>query len=80
MTLARFKWEVLDWIGYVFCEFTFRWFDYTDDVPWLEEDWRWYHHAQYFIGNVPYRIGCFFYGLQDDEAAGVEVEVINESR
>ena len=79
MTIARFKWEVLDCIGYMFCEFTFRWFDYIGDVPWADEDWRWYHHVYYFIGNVPYRVGCFFYNLQDDEAAGVEIEVIDES-
>jgi len=79
MTFARFKWEILDWIGYVFCEFTFQWFDRMGDVPWDEEDWRWFHHIYYFIGCIPYRIGCFFYNLQDDKAAGVEVEVINET-
>jgi hypothetical protein len=63
--VTRFKWEVLDCIGYVFCEFSFRWFD-RFDVPFDEADWRWYHRVNYFIGSASYGTGCFFYGLQDD--------------
>jgi hypothetical protein len=80
MKIARLKWEVLECIGYILCEFTFQWFDRICDVPWDEEDWRWRDHVYYFIGTIPYKFGCYFYGLQDDEAAGVEIEVISESR
>ena len=63
--VTRFKWEVLGCIGYVFCEFAFRWFD-RFDTPFNEADWRWYHRVSYFIGSAPYGAGCFFDGLQDD--------------
>ena len=36
--VTRFKWEVLGCIGYVFCEFAFRWFD-RFDTPFNEADW-----------------------------------------
>ena len=80
MKWAKVKWEVLDFIGYAFCEFTFQWFDRIGDVPWEEEDWRWYHRVYYFIGSAPYRVGCFFYDMQDDEAAGVVWEDVDEYR
>ena len=67
MTLDRFKWEVLDYTGYVFCEFAFRWFDVFDGPIPGDEDYRWYHCVPNFIGRTSYRIGCFFYGLQDDK-------------
>tara|TARA_Y100000034_G_C6632349_1_gene276104 strand:+ start:364 stop:555 length:192 start_codon:yes stop_codon:yes gene_type:complete len=51
-------------LGYVFCEFSFRWFNMFD-VPYLDEEWRWYHRAAYFIGGQLYSIGCFFYNLGD---------------
>jgi len=71
MTLAKFKWEVLDCIGYVFCEFSFRWSNYTGDAPWDEvRRHGWVSSALDFIGSASYGIGCFFYNLQDDEVAG----------
>ena len=83
MTLAKFKWEVLDFFGYVFCEASIRWWDIVDDGSDLENKvyrptcWD---RMTYLVGVPSFKIGCFFYNLQDDEAAGVEIEVINESR
>lgn len=83
MTLSRVKWEILDCLGYVFCEASIRWWDLFDDGSALEErccyPTRW-EMLTYSIGVPSYRIGCFFYGLQDDKAIGIEVEENNESR
>lgn len=67
MSLTELRWEVLDCLGYVFCEFAFRWYDCMGDIPWHEEDWRWFHHVGCFIGGVSYSVGCFFYGLQESQ-------------
>jgi hypothetical protein len=70
MTLARFKWEILDWFGYVFCEAAFRWWDVFDDTPLHLYPTR-RDTLVWLIGWPSYKIGCFFYSLQNDEAAGV---------
>ena len=80
MNLARVKWEILDWLGYIFCEASIRWWDLFDDGSTIEEYPTRWETFIYSIGVPSYRIGCFFYSFQDDEAAGVEVEVISESR
>jgi len=79
MNLAKIKWEILDWFGYVFCEASFRWWDMFDDGSNLEDKvYRptYFDRMTYLVGVPSFKIGCFFYGLQDNEA----VEVINESR
>jgi hypothetical protein len=84
MNLAKIKWEILDLLGYVFCEASFRWWDMFDDGSDLED--KIYHPTHwerltYFIGVPSHRVGCFFYNLQNDEEAGVIYEeVISESR
>ena len=62
--------DVTEWLGYVFCEFSFRWYEAFDglfDVPFYEWDWRWHHHISSFIGGRAYSIGCWFYGLGDED-------------
>ncbi len=48
------------WLGYGFCEFSFRWFRQFD-VPYDDADYRWYHRVSYFIGSTAYTVGCYFY-------------------
>ena len=61
------KAALCEWLGYLFCEFSFRWFD-RFDVPYLDEDWRWYHRVVYFVGRVPYSVGCYFYNVTEQES------------
>jgi len=81
VSLTRIKWEILDWLGYIFCEASFRWWNIFDDGSDLERKisylTRW-EMLTYGIGIPSYKIGCFFYGLQDNETPEVDVEVINE--
>ena len=74
MKWTKFKWEALELVGFVFCECTFQWFDRIGDVPWDEEDWQWYHRIYYFIGVAPYKIGSFFYNLQDEQPQELDYE------
>ena len=62
MKINNIKYETTEWLGYIFCEFSFRWFQLVD-VPYDDEDWKWYHHIVYFIGEKSYAIGCYFYSL-----------------
>ena len=82
MNLAKIKWEILDLLGYVFCEASFRWWSIFDDGSDLERKisylTRW-EMLTYSIGVPSYKIGCFFYGLQDDEAAGYGFEIVEEN-
>ena len=75
MSWDKIKWEALDFIGYMFCELAFRWFDIFDGPIEGDDDFRWYHRIHDLVGSTSYRAGCFFYSLQDDD-----YEVINESR
>jgi len=54
---------MVDYLGWVFCEFSFRWFRWFD-VPYNEEDYRWYHHISYFVGQKSYAVGCYFYDVE----------------
>ena len=54
--------KVTECLGFVFCEFSFRWFD-AFDVPYDERTWRWYHRVSSFIGGNSYAIGCWLYNL-----------------
>jgi len=54
------------WLGYIFCEFSFRWFDLFD-VPADDSIWRWYHHWSSFIGGAAYSAGCCLYGFFEQE-------------
>ena len=54
--------DLTAWLGFVFCEFAFRWFD-VFDVPFDDEDYRWYHRVSNFIGGTAYSIGCWFYNI-----------------
>jgi hypothetical protein len=67
--LAKVKWEILDLLGYVFCEVSIRWWDLFDDTPLEGYPTRW-NTITYLIGVPSYRAGCFFYGLQDDNENG----------
>jgi hypothetical protein len=49
-----------EYLGWLFCEVTFHWFDLFD-VPFDEREWRWYHRANYAVGRLPYRLGCWCY-------------------
>jgi len=60
--ISDIKCWMTEWLGYIFCEFSFRWFRLFD-VPYDDEDWKWYHHVIYSIGERPYALGCYFYGL-----------------
>jgi len=68
--IARAKWEILEWLGYIFCESSFRWWNLFDDTPVEQHPTRW-DVVTYLVGVPTFKIGCFFYNLQDDEAAGV---------
>jgi hypothetical protein len=54
--------DLTDWLGFVFCEFTFRWFD-AFDVPFDDKDYRWHHRVSYLVGSASYSIGCWFYNI-----------------
>jgi len=62
MNLSKAKFMLAEFLGYVFCEFSFRWFELID-VPYHDEEWKWYHHGVYFIGSKPYALGCYFYNV-----------------
>tara|TARA_Y100000310_G_scaffold330521_1_gene402338 strand:- start:29 stop:229 length:201 start_codon:yes stop_codon:yes gene_type:complete len=66
MKIKSTKKKVAEWLGYVFCEISFLWFE-KFDVPYRGKDWRWYHRIVYFIGGKFYSIGCYFYdaGMKD---------------
>ena len=76
MKIARLKWKALECLGYVFCEASFRWWNIFDDGSELERKishpTRW-ERITYLIGVPSYRVGCFFYELQDNEATEEEV-------
>ena len=58
--------EVFEYLGYVFCEFSFRWYSAFNgllDVPFYRQEWRWYNHVSSFIGSSAYSIGRWFYNL-----------------
>jgi len=59
--------RIAPYLGYLFCEFSFRWWDLPFDVPYIDKDWKWYHHVVYFIGSKPYSIGCYFYNLYPEK-------------
>ena len=75
----KIKWELLDFIGYVFCEYSFQWFDVFDFPANGDDNYKWYHGPSNFIGGVFYKTGCFFYGIQDDKYPGTFLECIFES-
>ena len=66
--LALCEWKLMKvsdltgWLGFVFCEFTFRWFD-AFDVPFDDKDYRWHHRVSYLVGSTSYSIGCWFYNI-----------------
>jgi len=66
---TKLKWEALDLLGYIFCEASFRWWNIFDDGSDLERKishpTRW-ERITYWVGVPSYRVGCFFYNLQDD--------------
>jgi hypothetical protein len=71
----KLKWEVLDLTGYIFCEASIWWWDIFDDGSDIEN--RIYYPAPweqltYLLGVPSYKIGCFFYNLQDDSVWGDE--------
>jgi hypothetical protein len=50
-----------DWIGWFFTGLGDRYFNLYD-VPLSDEGaWKWYDHCWFAIGNVPIRIGSWFY-------------------
>jgi hypothetical protein len=82
VNLSKIKWEILEWLGYVFCEASFRWWNIFDDGSDLERKISHLTYCEtvtYSIGVPSYRLGCFFYNLQDDEAAGIEAVETEES-
>ena len=56
--------DLFGWLGWGFCEFSFRWFRWFD-VPYDNNDYRWYHHISYFIGQKSYAFGCRFYNMEE---------------
>ncbi len=67
---AKIKWEVLDFLGYIFCEASFRWWEMMDDGSDLER--KVYKpvlidHMTYWVGVPSFKIGCFFYNLQNED-------------
>ena len=55
--------DLTGWLGFVFCEFAFRWFDIFDGPIKGDDDYRWYHGVSYLIGGTAYSIGCWFYNI-----------------
>ena len=60
--------KMCETLGYLFCEFAFRWFDYFDDIPFegdmenhTKADVKWYHRVIMGVGDRAYSIGCRFY-------------------
>jgi len=62
--VKKAKFRITQWLGYMFCEFSFRWFNVVD-VPVSDDCWKWYHHAIFFIGSKSYLTGCYFYNIGD---------------
>ena len=62
MKIKDIKNEIAEWLGYVFCEFSFRLFE-KFDVPYMGKNWKWYHHVVFFIGSKFYSVGCYFYDM-----------------
>ena len=58
--------KLAGWLGWFFCEFSFRWFR-CFDVPGDERDYRWYHRVSYFIGGKSYSVGCYFYNMEESD-------------
>ena len=58
--------ETTQWLGWAFCESSFRWFGLFD-VPLDEKVWAWHDHVSYSIGGNLYRVGCYFYDLGGDK-------------
>lgn len=59
------KAALCEWLGYLFCEFSFRWFDMFDvplsDDPWDESEFNLFHRFTYAVGSRAYNVGCYFY-------------------
>jgi len=70
--LSKARYEICELIGYVLCEFSFRWWDLFDKPV---GDWRWWNHVIYHVGRPTYIVGCFFYGLNDNEPCDIILEL-----
>lgn len=62
MRLRKLKNKVAGWLGYVFCELSFRWINKVE-IPYFE-DWKWYHRLSYYVGEKLYSAGCYFYEIE----------------
>lgn len=63
-----------EFLGYVFCEFAFRWFDVFDGTPFVgdmeghtEKDVRYHHRLIMGVGSFTYSTGCFFYNYGETQ-------------
>ena len=62
--MKNIKNEILDQLGYILCEASFRWWNWFD-VP--AHQWKRRHNVLFWLGRPSYRLGCFFYSLQDND-------------
>jgi len=60
--------HLTEFLGYLFCEFAFRWFDHFDDTPFVgdmenrtEADVQLHHRFITGVGSCTYSLGCRFY-------------------
>ncbi len=60
--------NVTEFLGYLFCEFAFRWFDRFDGTPFVgdmenhtEADVQLHHRFIMAVGGRSYSLGCRFY-------------------
>jgi hypothetical protein len=61
------RWAVLDILGYIFCGFALQWWKLFGCDQVTPQTFSYVRKVFYFIGIPSYRLGCFFYGLQDHD-------------
>jgi len=65
----RIIYAITEWLGYLFCEFSFRWADYSDGI-WKRTDildettWSLHHYIVWVVFNIPNTLGNYFYGIK----------------
>ena len=62
---AKIRWETLELLGYIFCEISLQWWNRFDNTPLMSPPTLW-NKITYLIGVPLYRMGCFFYNMQED--------------
>lgn len=65
MKWANIRWGILDMLGYILCGISLWWWKLFNCNLAKPHSFSYIRSALYFIGIPSYKLGCFFYGLQD---------------